>query len=220
MNILELYQAMDEGVNDPHIFKAVFMAGSPGSGKTTIANKLFTGTGLRQLNIDKFWQLYKKKGKDADYSKFWDKYKIQQNIFTKNRMGLLIDGTAKNPTKMGEVKRQLEEMGYDTAMVFVNTDLKTALHRAEERAKTPGPDEGREISPEFIEDAWTKTQKALGTYQNVFGENFFIVNNSDNARASNLDYAERKLRTWLNEEPRNHIARSWIEYEQSQKDRS
>ena len=27
-------QEIEEGVNDPHIFKAVFMAGGPGSGKS------------------------------------------------------------------------------------------------------------------------------------------------------------------------------------------
>lgn len=215
MRFEEIKNLTQEGVNDPHIFKAVFMAGSPGAGKTTVANKLFSGTGLRQLNIDKFWQLYKKKGKDPDYDKFWDKYKIQHNIFTKNRMGLLIDGTAKNPTKMAEVKRELEEMGYDTAMVFVNTDLETALHRAKLRAQMPGPDQGREVEPSFIEDAWTKTQKGLGTYQNIFGENFFIVNNSDNARPSNLAYAERKLRSWLNQPPRSKVARNWIEQQRS-----
>ena len=38
---------MSEGVNDPHIFKAVFMAGGPGSGKSFVAQKLLGGTGLR-----------------------------------------------------------------------------------------------------------------------------------------------------------------------------
>jgi hypothetical protein len=35
MKIDELYQKMDEGLYDPHTFKAVFMAGAPGSGKST-----------------------------------------------------------------------------------------------------------------------------------------------------------------------------------------
>jgi adenylylsulfate kinase-like enzyme len=41
MLITELIAPVEEGVYDPHIFKAVFMAGSPGAGKSTIANKLF-----------------------------------------------------------------------------------------------------------------------------------------------------------------------------------
>src|SRR6056300_1512344 len=38
---------VDEGVNDPHIFKAVFMAGGPGSGKSFVAQNILGGTGLR-----------------------------------------------------------------------------------------------------------------------------------------------------------------------------
>lgn len=112
---------------------------------------------------------------------------------------------------MAEVKRQLEAMGYDTAMVFVNTDLETSIRRAHQRVNEPGPDQGRVVPEEVIKDSWTKTQAGLGTYQNIFGENFFIVDNSDNRRKSSLDYAERKLRGWLNEKPHNHIARAWID---------
>ena len=38
MKLHELFT--NEGVNDPHLFKAVFMAGGPGSGKSYIADKL------------------------------------------------------------------------------------------------------------------------------------------------------------------------------------
>ena len=34
---------LDEGPNDPHIFKAVFMAGGPGSGKSYVARKMLAG---------------------------------------------------------------------------------------------------------------------------------------------------------------------------------
>ena len=38
-DILETEQIL-EGPNDPHIFKAVFLAGGPGSGKSYVAQKL------------------------------------------------------------------------------------------------------------------------------------------------------------------------------------
>ena len=50
MKLHELIQDMEEGVNDPHIFKAVFMAGGPGSGKSFVAKKMLAGTGLKMLN--------------------------------------------------------------------------------------------------------------------------------------------------------------------------
>ena len=47
---------MSEGVNDPHIFKAVFMAGGPCSGKSFVAQKLLGGTGLRPVNSDEVYE--------------------------------------------------------------------------------------------------------------------------------------------------------------------
>ena len=44
MRVNEIIKQMDEGVNDPHIFKAVFLAGGPGSGKSFVANKMLSGT--------------------------------------------------------------------------------------------------------------------------------------------------------------------------------
>ena len=50
-----------EGVNDPGIFKAVFLAGGPGSGKTFVVKGLFgipdrlniSHAGLKMVNSDK-----------------------------------------------------------------------------------------------------------------------------------------------------------------------
>ena len=50
MRIDEVIKSLEEGPNDPHIFKAVFLAGGPGSGKSFVANKMLKGTGLRTVN--------------------------------------------------------------------------------------------------------------------------------------------------------------------------
>ena len=47
---------VDEGVNDPHIFKAVFMAGGPGSGKSFVAKNILSGTGLRSIDSDEVYE--------------------------------------------------------------------------------------------------------------------------------------------------------------------
>ena len=43
---------LQEGLYDPNIFKAFFLAGGPGSGKTFVTKNAFGGTGLRQINSD------------------------------------------------------------------------------------------------------------------------------------------------------------------------
>ena len=39
--MIKLKDLLFEGVNDPGIFKAVFLAGGPGSGKTYVVKQLF-----------------------------------------------------------------------------------------------------------------------------------------------------------------------------------
>ena len=44
-NMITYERFLKEGVYDPNIFKAVFMAGGPGSGKSHIAGKTTGGLG-------------------------------------------------------------------------------------------------------------------------------------------------------------------------------
>ena len=58
----DLVLDLDEGVNDPGIFKAVVLAGGPGSGKSYVAKKLGLKTlGLLVVNSDSFFELLMKK---------------------------------------------------------------------------------------------------------------------------------------------------------------
>ena len=71
--MLKLMNLLTEGVHDKGIFKAVFMAGGPGSGKSYVAKELFgipdkfniSGTGLKMINQDKEYKHLLKK-----YSKY------------------------------------------------------------------------------------------------------------------------------------------------------
>ena len=52
MLVSELFNLIGEGIHDRHTYKAVFMAGSPGSGKTTVRKSLFGGTSLKVVDPD------------------------------------------------------------------------------------------------------------------------------------------------------------------------
>ena len=45
-----------EGVYDPGIFKAFFMAGGPGSGKSYVSSSAFAGSGLKFVNSDTIFE--------------------------------------------------------------------------------------------------------------------------------------------------------------------
>ena len=60
--MLSFQQFIDEGVNDPAIFKAIFLAGGPGSGKSFIVGKTgLTSMGYKVVNSDDAFEVSLKK---------------------------------------------------------------------------------------------------------------------------------------------------------------
>ena len=53
------YQLL-EGIYDPNIFKAVFLAGGPGSGKSFVVGRTLGGLGLKIINSDEPFERYLK----------------------------------------------------------------------------------------------------------------------------------------------------------------
>jgi shikimate kinase len=218
MKVTDLFEShtinLNEGVNDPHIFKAVFMAGSPGAGKSTVAAKLLSHTGLKVIDVDKFEDFYRKTGRisqasDEDYSKFKNLASKQLKTYVDGRLGLIVDGTARNITaNIIPTKEFLERLGYDTLMLFVNTDLQTSLDRAETRGQTTG----RKIDPKLVEDYWKLVQSNLGKLQNIFHGNFYLIDNSIDG--FDVSYVDKSIQKWLDTPPHSNAARQWIRQQQ------
>ena len=134
---------LQEGPNDPGIFKAIFLAGGPGSGKGYVAQQLgLQARGLKVINSDDAFEYLMRKRKlsfemppqeqpdrDAARQRAKDMTSTKQDLYLDGRLGIIIDGTAKDPNKMAKLKAELESIGYQTMMVFVNTSLRTALQR-------------------------------------------------------------------------------------------
>jgi len=172
---MKLYELV-EGHNDPHTHKAIFMLGGPGSGKTHVAKKLAGGTGLRTVNVDEFYELLSnKRGIQGGFDD--DLYKYSGNLTQKKldlllggRIGLVIDGTGRKIERLAQIKNELEELGYDTMAVFVNTELNKALDRNEERRRKADSDWVRKVHAEL--------KNKLGSLQSIFN-NMLIVDNSE-----------------------------------------
>jgi len=145
-------QGLTEGPNDPNIFKAVFMAGASGSGKSSVSRLLFNGTGLKPVNVDTIENYYRLKNKKvADRSELHQKRRAMRKNYLHGRLGLIIDGTGRDPKVINKTRRFLEAIGYETALVYVDVDLETSLRRVKSRAENPNsPDYGREIDPEKV----------------------------------------------------------------------
>ena len=191
-----------EGVNDPGILKAVFLAGGPGSGKTYIAKGLFgipdkvnvSQSGLKMVNSDKELKfLLNKYGFGTDLDSLPDE--VFQNLtgdgpqasglrkFAKDltaerrrlyqdgRLGMIIDGTGDDFRKISSEKSELEKIGYQTYMIFVNTTLEVALERNENR--------DRVLPASIVQSSHQEVNRNIGAFQGLFGSgNFMIVDNN------------------------------------------
>lgn len=199
-----------EGPNDPHIFKAVFLAGAAGSGKSTIARKLFGGTGLRFVDMDNFSRMYRKTGK-TDVSRKEIRYHTRKHRegLMDGRIGMVIDGTGRDPYDISRVKEQLESLGYDTIMLFVNVDLDTSLSRTATRAVTPGPDFGRTIPPEHVEKMWYEVKYGARELKSVFGSDFIKVDNNNDG-LPDLSAVQKQFNRWLAAPPASPEAQDWL----------
>ena len=93
--------------------------------------------------------------------------KKQQAFYEAGRLGMIIDGTGDEVTKIKEKKEHAEKLGYDCYMVFVNTSLEVALKRNAERDRT--------LPEDLVNQVWKDCQNNLGAFQGMFGGNFIIV---------------------------------------------
>ena len=187
-----------EGVYDPGVFKAVFFSGGPGSGKSTVVDKLsLKALGLKLVNTDKAFENGLKKAgltldlRGADFDKVDPIRATAKKITAKNmddyimgRLGMIFDTTSANLTKVKAYKTMLDKIGYESKMIYVNASLENA-------------------------------QKNMNNLKKIFGRDFVEVKNDDDLatlekKATSL-YA--KLMGWTTSFPSNKPAIKWKETE-------
>jgi adenylate kinase family enzyme len=217
-NKSNLLQMIYEGYYDPAIFKAVFMIGGSGSGKTYITKKLgLAHMGFTQINSDYPLEKYMKKAglnmkmpdsEEQERTKVREKAiavsdaRIEQVL--NERLGLYIDGTGANKSDTIAFDERLRQLGYDTAMVFVNTNLKTALERNAMRERT--------VPERIAERKWHEVQANIGFYKNHF-RNFFVIDNSNGMTSETekqVTETYKNLLKWSKEKPKNQTAINFI----------
>ena len=180
----DLLPPLHEGVYDQHIFKAFFLAGGPGSGKSYVVSRTTGGSGLKLVNSDDaFENLLRKAGlslkmpsseeepRDVVRGRAKEITAKKKANYLEGRLGLIIDGTGREAEKISFQKRQLEELGYDTYMIFVNTSLDVALQRNAERS--------RSVPESIVTKSWKAVQYNIGKFNNMFRKGFIIVDNND-----------------------------------------
>lgn len=245
MKLFKTFESfLQEGVNDPSILKAFFMAGGPGSGKSYVAAELFAlpktddfGTvsydnGLKLVNSDAAFELLLKKAnidmaelmklKDEDPVTWAQAMSIRdrakkltkgtQEMYIQGRLGMIIDGTGKNYSKIEKQVNKMRALGYDCYMVFVNTSLEVALER---NAARP-----RKLPNDMVEKMWGEVQQNIGKFQRLFkAKRFEIVDNSEYGDSTPIDLVGKEIRKFLKQPVSNPIGKTWMEMERQKNKR-
>ena len=217
------FYELQEGLYDPNIFKAFFLAGGPGSGKSYVARQATGGTGLKSINSDDaFEHLLNKAGlslkmppeeferKEVVRARAKEITVAKQKNYLEGRLGLIIDGTGKDVNKILGQKAKLDELGYDTYMIYINTSLDVALQRNAERS--------RSLAEPFVVKAWKDVQANIGQFSNIFRNGFIVVDNN-NVDEDILKQVYKRVKGLLRKKVTNTRAKNWMAVELAKKQR-
>ena len=215
---------IQEVIYDPGIFKAFFLAGGPGSGKTYVTNRATGGMGLKLVNSDTRFERYLTKAglslkmPDKEAAKR-DPLRAQakkvtgdqMDIYISGRLGLVIDATGRDYSIISRQKSLLQMLGYDCYMIFVNTSLEVSLER--NRTRT------RRVPEDITRKSWQAVQNNIGKFQTTFGRGNFIVVDNNNASENILTKLWTRVRGLVRTPVRNILAKRWMQQQLADKKR-
>ena len=239
--MIKLMDLLNEGVNDPGIFKAVFLAGGPGSGKSYVASQLFgipekvnvSAYGLKMVNQDTELEIFLKKyfdtvdidnmpddlfrqltdPTDDDYSGM----RTHTKGLSKERLKNYTNGRLGviidgTGHKFNDVKKERQDLLKLGYDTFM-VYVNTSLEVAQQRNE----ERPRVLPKDVVEKYWKSVQKNMAYFQGLFGgANFLLV---DNNATLNPKQAVKKfnmlvgkgISKFIKRPIKNKQAKKWIE---------
>ena len=218
---------LKEGLEDATAFKAIMMAGGAGSGKSFVIKKTgLRGFGMKISNSDPTFERMlrsaglKKTSEDimsaqgqairGTAKELTDRQKEQ---WLKGRLGLIVDGTGKDLQDVKQEVKKMRNIGYDVAMIFVNTELEVSIERDNNRERTLGP--------KLVTQTWKAVQKNRDDFKRMFGSQFVEINNGARTGmpdiTGELNKAMQRLSGWINRAPTSTEYKNWVKAEMKEK---
>lgn len=231
-NLNEHFESLlQEGVHDKAIFKAVFLAGGPGSGKDYVLKHTLDGHGLTEISSDKAYDhlmdkenLNKEIPEDEEEARKHLKKRVKSTndlrhtLAFNGRNGLIINGTGDDHQKVKKIKRELEKIGYDTHMIMVNTSDEVSKQRNIERSQKGG----RPVPENTVrKPKWDAVQAARQEHAKEFGNNYIEFDNNEDLRTAPPEVVKQKkeelsairdrIKDFVNTPPSNeNVTKKWI----------
>ena len=221
-------QILTEGVYDQGIFKAFFMAGGPGSGKSFVTNSVTSGLGMKLVNSDVHFERMLKQVnlslslpdseqyfRDMIRGRAKSLTNRQIDSYVEGRLGMVVDATGRDYKIIHYQVSLLKQLGYDCYMIFVNTSLDVAKERNKTRS--------RQVPEFYLVKSWETVQSNMGKFQRLFGmSNFIIVDNNKSESelvTLTMSKASKIVRQKMKAPIQSHIAKRWIAREMASRKR-
>ena len=153
--------------------KAIFVTGGPGSGKDVVLREAIAESRAVELNFTQVMDILN------------DKHKLAMRSMNprfeaiRTRGPLIINGPADDLERIDHIKEELEELGYQTMMIFVDTTNRVSQERNSHLA--------RMMVESVRQSKWEKAHKNVNVFTEMFGT-FMCFDNSDS-----LDLKEEEI---------------------------
>ncbi len=233
--MIRLVDILNEGVYDPSILKCIFLAGGPGSGKSTVASEIFgiakgaTGvsySGLKSVNSDTAFEAQlKKNGIDGKELGRIEKEEPELwKAITEDPKG--IRNLAKQTTQKIKSFYEAGRLG----MIIDGTgDNIQKIQKQKREAEALGYDcfmvfvntslevakyrndnrQNRRLPYDLLLTSWKECQNNLGKFQTMFSGNFRIVDNTKDGN-NVTDDMKAQVDKFVNSPIRNPIGKKWV----------
>jgi predicted kinase len=227
-------ELINEGINDPGILKAFFMAGGPGSGKSFVANELFGfpkgqvssvsyATGLKLVNNDNAFEKAMKNagldvGKLAQYAK--DKKMWGEIVMPLRNKAKNLTRRMQNNYIGGRLGQVIDGTGKDYDKIKGHRKLyqdmgydtyMVFVNTSKEVALERNRLRDRKLGDDMVSLMWEAVQQNLGKFQELFGtDKMIIVDNSSYDNDELLDQIEKEINKRLRKPVQNPIGKHWL----------
>jgi hypothetical protein len=225
---------LNEGVYDPGIFKCIFLAGGPGSGKSRIAGDLFgigrglsqvSHAGLKSVNSDPAFEAQLKKSgiNPKDLGRIEKENPELYDAITE-KPGSPRDKAKKITDKQkafyeeGRLGMIIDGTGDDFGKIKAKKQhaeslgydcymvfVNTSLEVAQFRNKK----RDRTLADDRVTEIWKACQHNLGAFQTLFSGNFRIVDNTKDGDNLTKDI-KKAVDGFIRERLYNPIGKQWI----------
>ena len=201
--MISLYNLIKEQIENP---KAIILSGAPGAGKGSVLNGLNLGD-IKVLNVDNAYiELLKKANVSLDLKNAGPEdrseaakamaaankeFKGKVAATIEGKESFILDGTAASIKQTANLKKELEEAGYDVFMLYVYTDLERSLSQNQDRYTKSGG-EDRSLAPAIVMRTWMNVTKNYEPYKDMFGNNFALVANTLEDKMDDIDAIIKK----------------------------